>query len=240
MNSEIKVVVSVLVITAIIIIGGLSLTKGGPKTNEVQINPSLVTSSSTIFYGSPSAVVNIVEFGDFACPACAQLSPNLEAVLADPAYRDKVAVGIRLLPIHGKESINSAIAAYSAAEQGKFHEYGKMLFEKQNEWVGKSNQKELFISYATALGLDVAKFTADLNSKEMDDRVNDIIDKDNTDALTMKIQSTPTVIFNGRLAVVGVQTVASLKEYIDVQLRNEGVAPVTTIGTSTASTTIGQ
>ena len=42
----------------------------------------------------------------------------------------------------------AAIAAEAAAEQGKFWEYSKVLFEKQNAWDQLGSPQDLFINLA--------------------------------------------------------------------------------------------
>lgn len=217
MNSETKVISIIILITALVIVGGLSLTKNGPKANEIKIDATSLIASTTPVQGAQNAKVSIVEFGDFACPACAMLAPNLEAALASSSPTD-VSWALRLIPIHGADSINSAVAAFAAREQNpaKFFEMGRLLFAHQTDWTGKgeAKQKEIFIGYAKEIKLDVAKFTARINDATLKNQVTDILAKDNADAMKMSISSTPTIIFNGKSTVIGVQSAETLKEMI--------------------------
>ena len=55
-------------------------------------------------------------------------------------------------------------------------------------------QRQFLITYATRLGLDVARFTACLGSEEARARV----DHDAQEGAALGIDSTPTVFINGR------------------------------------------
>ncbi len=219
MNSEVKVVSIIVILTILVIIGGLSLTSGKSNSNstqnDIKIDPAFLTSSTSPRQGPENSKVQIVEFADFACPACGMLAPNLKAALAD--YKDSVSYSMRIIPIHNKTSLDSAVAAFAAGEQGKFFEMGDILFAKQSEWVAK-HTPDLFIKYATELGLDIPKFTATINSKEFIDKVTAQITKDNQDATSMQISSTPTVIVNGKIVIIGVQTTETLKKIVKDEL----------------------
>lgn len=210
MNPEVKVVSIIVIITALVIVGGLSLTGNNAPAAQVNIIKEALVSSSTPVQGPGQAKVSVVEFADFACPACAQLHPQLKAVLA--TYPADVSLSLRLIPIHNEESIKSAIAAYAAKEQGKFFEMGDLLFTNQSAWAGKSaaESRDLFIQYATTLGLNVAQFTSQIDSADFRTQVIAIVDQDNADSKKMGIQSTPTLVVNATTTIIGVQSAAAL------------------------------
>lgn len=229
MTTELKAILIIVLITIVVIVGGLYLTKDGPKSPNITINQDTLVSADNPRKTGANAKVQIVEFADFACPACAVLEPNLEAALAE--YKDSVDFVLRLIPIHAAESYDSATAAFAAGEQGKLFEMGSILFAKQSEWTNKGNKRELFIGYAQSLGLDVARFTAAYDSKELKSKVKGILDKDSADSSAMRISSTPTLVINGT-AVVGVQSVETLKAMIQSEIDKASG----TIGTSTFDT----
>jgi len=226
MNSEIKVISIIVIVTILVIIGGLSLVADRDPRNTVTIQPDILVQDLTPTQGTIEAQISLVEFGDFACPACAMLHPQLKDALS--AYPNNTKFALRLLPIHGAESYNSAIAAFAAKEQGKFFEYGDLLFEKQGQWVNKgAEQRDMFISYATELNLDITKFTATIDSPEFQSNVKSILDKDNSDAMQMGINSTPTVIVNGKTYFVGVNSSATIKSIIENELPAQNQASST-------------
>ncbi len=239
MSSEIKAISIIVVITVLVIIGGLSLTKNGPaKGPSITVDPAiLVTPDNPKQLGANANMkVQVVEFGDFACPACAALAPNLDAALT--AHKDSVDFTLRLIPIHGQDSYDSATAAFAAGEQGKFFEMGKILFDKQTDWFGKGNKRELFLGYAQSLNLDITKFTTSIDSPDFKTKVKKILDKDGADAAKMNIMSTPTLVMN-TTPVVGVQSVDTLKAMILAELaKTSGLSEATT--TAPTATTTGQ
>ena len=105
----------------------------------------------------------------------------------------------------------AAYAAEAAGKQGKFFEMHDPLFQKQQEWgidthiiptdpteltpAMKAKLEPKLFSYATTLGLDLAKFTTDFESQEIHDK----IDKTIVDGRAMGIPATPTFFLNGRI-----------------------------------------
>lgn len=215
MTTEVKAISIISIITILVIILGLSLTKDGPQTPEVTVNQDHLFTSDNPKITSENAKITIVEFADFACPACAMLSPNLDEALN--TNKDSVNFVLRLLPIHGADSYLSATAAFAAGEQGKFFEMGKLLYQNQSEWVGKSSKRESFISYATTLGIDVTKFTETYDSNDFQKKIKDILDTDSTDGTRMRIVSTPTLIIDDT-PVVGVQKTETLNSLIQAAI----------------------
>jgi protein-disulfide isomerase len=222
MKSEVKSVIIILIITAIIIVAGLSMTKGNGAATSVKINKDTLLSSTTpMIYGMalPAAqTVTIVEFGDFACPACAALSPNIDKLLTE--YNGKVNYGFRIIPIHGDISIKSAVAVFAAGKQGKFFEMGSKLFATQDVWTKPGgNTTDLFTGYAKEVGVaDLEMFKADIASETFNKVIKQMIDRDSEQGLQMGIRSTPTLIIAGTEVQEGVGTYAGLKKIVDAQL----------------------
>jgi protein-disulfide isomerase len=112
--------------------------------------------------GKPDAPVQIREFADFECPACANY-----AVVTEPDVRtqlvDKGLATITYfdypLPMH-KNTWWASHAAACANDQGKFWEMHDRLFAGQAEWNGLTTNDPLpiFAGYAKDLGLDVPKW----------------------------------------------------------------------------------
>jgi len=122
------------------------------------------------------AELTIVEYSDFQCPACASTTTYIDAIV-------KTTPGIRLIyrhlpleSLHDKAFL-AAEAAEAAGAQGKFWEMHALLFDHaiegyiamQNsqpttEWIAMSLEEAPaeFAKFAQELGLDVARFTSDL------------------------------------------------------------------------------
>ena len=137
--------------------------------------------------GDANALVTIVEFTDFQCPACAGMHPILEDVLK--SYGNKVRFVVRDFPLNQHEWARKAAEAADAANaQGKFFEYIAVLFKNQKALDVPSLKK-----YATQVGLDRARFDAELDRGVYAEEVR----KDVEDGEMYGVGSTPTIFING-------------------------------------------
>jgi protein-disulfide isomerase len=137
--------------------------------------------------GEATAAVTIVEFTDFQCPACAAMQPVLEEVLK--SYGSKVRLVVRDFPLQQHANARKAAEAANAANaQGKFFEYAALLFKRQNALDVPSLKK-----YASELGLDRARFDAELDSGKYAPEVKHDID----DGEMYGVESTPAIFVNG-------------------------------------------
>ncbi len=140
-----------------------------------------------------SGAIEVVEFSDYQCPACASVHEPLKQILAK--FEGKVSFVYRHFPlttIH-KNAQLAAQATESAHNQGKYWEYGDLLFAKQNEWAGLADPKEKFVEYAKSLGMDADKFGNELTSDEVKARVS----VDMLAASRYALGGTPTFFVNG-------------------------------------------
>jgi protein-disulfide isomerase len=165
------------------------------KTSDVQI--FLKSPESPVFSistddqpsrGKADAAVTIVEFTDYQCPNCATVQPVLEGLLKE--YGDNVRLVVRDFPLpkHANAS-KAAEAAEAARAQGKYWEYIEKLFHNQSALTADKLKE-----YAGELGLDRAKFDAELDSGKYSSEVQ----RDMADGMRLAIDSTPTIFINGR------------------------------------------
>ena len=188
------------------------------KTNSGS-NPvtdsNLLIGQGSYMTGTKEAKVNVVEFGDYQCPACAYASPIAQQLVM--AYKDNPNVNFVFrnfpLPQHSNAMI-SAEAAEAARVQGKFLEMSEMLYGRQNEWSGNPKAIEVFIGYAQKLGLDVKAFTDSVNQKKF----QDLIIKDRSDGQALGVNSTPSFFINGE-KIVGIPSFDEFKKKIDDKLQ---------------------
>jgi protein-disulfide isomerase len=120
---------------------------------------------------------------------------------------------VRIVFKHQPLSIHSkARGAHEAAEaahrQGKFWEMHDKIFEKQREM-----SPELYLEYASEIGLDVEKFKKDLVSAEVKSR----IDADVQEAAKLGTSGTPGFYINGK-NLSGAKPFSAFKEVIDKEL----------------------
>lgn len=229
MNPETKVIGIIAIITIIVIGGGLFLASGKISPGQA---PTALSAEALVRADSPrqtgsQAVLQIVEFADFECPACAAFHPHFKRFKQE--YADKIDFVFRVIPIH-RNSKAAAAVAYAAGEQGKFFEMHDVLFEKQDEWtkVG-ANIDTLFTGYAQGIGLDMAKYQSDLAANK--NAYSARVDQDGRDAGMMNLNSTPTLVFNGKTVVRGGLTYENLKKLADAEI----AAALGTAATSTAT-----
>src|SRR5260221_120101 len=81
MNSDSKFFIGVAVV-AVVIIGGIVLLTGKGKTSTKGGDvPNINTTTGHKEGASDTALVKIVEFGDFECPFCGQAEPSVRQAL---------------------------------------------------------------------------------------------------------------------------------------------------------------
>jgi len=105
----------------------------------------------------PAGAVSLVEYLDYQCPACQAAHPVVERVLA--SLPDRVRFVVRHFPIASAhpQAQRAALAAEAAGRQGKFWEMHQRLFAPRG-----ALQEDQLLSYAGELGLDLARFGADM------------------------------------------------------------------------------
>lgn len=151
--------------------------------------------------GSPSAPIQIIEYIDFQCPACAVGAKYLgELIQKNP---DKIHLEMRYFPLSKVHShaMLSAMYAQCAAEQNKFWPFHDLLVERQANWKRLADAKPAFEVIAQEVGLNPAKLGACLASSSTTEKIEQ--DRQAGDALGIK--STPTYFINGQM-VVGSQS----------------------------------
>lgn len=199
MNSDSKFFVGVIAV-AILILGGFIFYSA--KKEDVVLNVDYSLGQKV---GSDSAKIKIVEFGDFQCPACASAADAFEGLKKEKDLQ----ISFRHFPIissHANAEISS-YAAEAAGNQDKFWEMYDILYSRQTEWANSNSAKDIFISYAQELKLDVEKFKKDIDS----DGVKVTVQRDYNDALELGVNSTPTFYINNR-KVTGALSAAQWQE----------------------------
>ncbi len=211
MRKETAIMIGVFVV----IFGGLGflITRNNQVTTTPASKDQLIrsTSHSTV---SPDAKVNIVEFGDFQCPACAAAFPIVEQLLA--LYKDNPQVNFvsRNFPLPQHQyALITAEAAEAAGAQGKYWEMYRLIYANQDTWVNSADPMSILVGYATQLKLDVERFKSEVTAN----KYNDIINQDKQDGIALGINSTPTFFING-VRATGVQDFADFKARVDAAL----------------------
>jgi len=188
-----------------------------PRPNLAQMPPTTTTSTATTnaspqatsaprpaapsniapithLRGRNDAPVLIEEYGDFQCPPCGALHPILKRIEGE--YATQVRVAFHHFPLREmhKNAGEASRAAEAAALQGKFWQMHDLLFENQSQWKDAAPARPFFLNYARTLGLDLQKFTQDIDSSTVSTRVMN----DEAAGAARGVTGTPTVFLNGR------------------------------------------
>jgi len=160
--------------------------------------------------GNPDASVVLLEYSDFQCPGCALYHSIPQPVMEE--FNDRLLFAYRHFPLKNvhKNANNAAKAAEAAGRQGKFWEMGDMIFLNQRDWSLHSNVKNVFTDYARTLDLDIEKFTVDINSDEVEEKV----DNDYKSGIQSGVNATPTFFLNGK-KMENVQSYEEFKSIIE-------------------------
>ncbi|HEY0404962.1 MAG TPA: thioredoxin domain-containing protein [Pyrinomonadaceae bacterium] len=164
--------------------------------------------------GAANAQVTLEEFGDYQCPPCGALFRELKKIESE--YHDRLRLIFRHYPIteRHKHALIAAHAAEAAALQNKFWEMHDRLYETQADWAEAENAREIFIKDARELGLDVDRFTRDLDNGDADARIA----ADRQRAQVLGVQGTPTLFVNGRQLKPEAMTPEMMRKAIDFML----------------------
>jgi protein-disulfide isomerase len=197
-------------------IGAVALMLHSARTQTATSTTSPNSSGSPV--ASPtvvtSDVVTIEEFGDYQCPPCGGLHPVLKSIKSDYGNRVKlVFYQYPLTAIH-KHALEAAYAAAAASLQGKFWEMHDKLYENQSIWSEIGDFHPLLLDFARQVGLDVPRFTRDMDGL----KVMSIVSSDSQRANALGVDSTPTVFINGQLIPNEHLTADALRKEINQRL----------------------
>lgn len=197
MKKEAKVL---LALSALILAGGLvalvsynsGQTATAPQAGKygITLREEYVRDDSPAL-GPKNASVTVVEFLDPECESCRAFFPTVKRILKE--HEGRIHFVVRYMPFHSS-SMMAIAATESAGLQGKYWEMQDLLFNMADEWGHRpSPQKDLFIKYATSLGLDAARFAQDLE----DPRWARKAQRDMEDGKALGVNGTPTLFVNG-------------------------------------------
>jgi protein-disulfide isomerase len=183
------IIASVLAVT---IVGLVFLLRARPSGEFVATKTQSGTEGQSKI--PEGVVVTLEEFGDYQCPPCGALHPSLKKLKQD--FGPNLNFVFRNLPlttVH-KNALAAAQAAEAARMQNRFWEMHDLLYENQDLWKDDINPRSIFLKFAADLGLDTARFTRDMDDKQ----VNLRIEADRSAAAELGVDGTPTVLIDGR------------------------------------------
>lgn len=191
-----KVILSLLAVTAVVIIGiGFLIFKQQQNQKVLSANDASEVFSiadTDWVYNRGEGKLTLIEYSDFQCPACAYYKNMISLLKKD--YPDKLQIVYRHYPLSNHKNARIAARVSEAAgKQGKFWEMHDRLFETQEEWENLDDPKNRFKELAIDIELDVEKFLMDLNDVGLDKNIQHGLSTGNQ----LKIRGTPTFFLNG-------------------------------------------
>ena len=199
---------------------------------EASVERTVVTNlqsedlNTKLIIGIPDAEVAIVEYFDYKCPSRNIFHRNVGKEI-DEAYTvdGRVNYEIRLTPIIGPDSANTARGAYCANDQGLFAIYHETVldymydiyYEKRN--ISAEFDNILTTNLLGGLALDIGidhddTFTSCVDS----DRFDGNLDANLNAATDDSIQGTPGFAI-GKRSFVGGQPFSVFETLLDIELR---------------------
>jgi protein-disulfide isomerase len=143
--------------------------------------------------GSPHAPVTVLEYGDLECPTCAAIEPAVKQLRAK--YPERLRFVFRHFPLEEfhPHALIAAEATESAAVEGKFWELRDLLLENQRHLDRKHLER-----YAAQLGLNLARFRADLDDEVYRQRIRE----HQEGGRRSHLRATPAFFVNGEVCDV--------------------------------------
>ncbi|MEA2715164.1 MAG: hypothetical protein QOG91_192 [Candidatus Parcubacteria bacterium] len=178
--------------------------------------PAPVTAADHVSTASDTPVT-LVEYSDFQCPACESYYPLVTRLLSEASTT--VRLVYRHFPLNDirpdgtvlhPNALAAAEASEAAAKQGKFWEMYNLLFDKHPEWTELPDPRPVFEKYAADLGLDAARFKADIDAVE----TKNLVLSEKQEGSSLGINATPTFFVNDK-AIANPQSYEEFKSIIE-------------------------
>ncbi|GIL13034.1 MAG: hypothetical protein BroJett038_17540 [Chloroflexota bacterium] len=166
-----------------------------------------VSADDDPFIGPADAQVVMIEFSDFNCGYCGRFARETLNPLME-AYKDRVKFVYRDYPILAQSSLDAALAAQCAFEQGNFWDYHNALFNNQGSF-----GRDLYLQLAQEMAFDVESFTTCLDDQQY---LNEIAADFNV-ARGFGLRGTPSFFINGRF-ISGAQPYQVFAGMLDEEL----------------------
>lgn len=118
---------------------------------------SLLHTKSDPVAGNPNGKVTVVEFFDYQCSHCVNMSSTIQGIIkSNPSVR----FVFKEFPIRGPMSELASRAALAANKQGKYYEFSHALLTSSSS-ISDSTINDI----AKSVGLNMTTFKKDMNSK---------------------------------------------------------------------------
>jgi protein-disulfide isomerase len=204
---------SVLGILLLVLIGACSGNNEGESgTNSAE--PGIgITEDGFPYKGAPNAPVKVIEYSDYLCGHCRNFALEKDPLITEE-YVDagKVQYVYQYYAL-GNAQVLLGEAAHCAADQDRFWEYHKIMFENQGQFGSVETIEDLQLKlteFAELAELDVADFEECWISHQHQQTIIDSV----LAARDKGVGGTPTISVQGEL-IVGNQPYDVFKEAIE-------------------------
>jgi len=209
LRTVIGIVLGAVIVVAVLVVINSGGNKGGIKTgteatqtsNAVeQMFAGIPQSGATL--GNPKAPVTMTYFGDYECPVCQAftLQGGFPQLVQNEVRQGKVKVVYKSYCTATCNGPNPSIfptqqvAGLAAGKQSKFWQYTELFYREQGqEDTGYVNENYLTSLARQVTGLNLTTWQSDRNDPTLTAQVS----SDQTDAKTIGVSGTPTLIFQG-------------------------------------------
>ncbi len=189
-----------------------------PDTTPEATKEPLVPLDDDPVLGSPDAPVTMIEYSEYLCSFCRAFALETFPLIKEQ-YIDtgQVKLIFRDFPVHGEGSVAMAMVAECAADQDKFWEMNKTLYDRVEEWAASEELLQTLIGYADELSMDTDVFSSCLQEGTTIDRIRE----DYEIAVQEGVNATPTFFVNGTL-VRGAVPFEDFQTVIEDELAKSG------------------
>ncbi|HMQ01465.1 MAG TPA: thioredoxin domain-containing protein [Candidatus Doudnabacteria bacterium] len=196
MSKEAKILIA---IAGVVILAGVLLAifaNPRPLDPGAPVDTDSIVREHNYMTGSLDAKVQMIEFADYQCPACAAAHPILKRLIAEYGDNPDFNFIFKNFPL---DSIHpnarpAAEAAEAAGEQGKYWEMNDLLFVNQGQWASNPSPIDIFVDFAQQIGVaNIDQFRQSISIR----KYNEIISADVKDGESIGVSSTPTIYING-------------------------------------------
>lgn len=171
-------------------------------------DPVKISTTGDPYKGPENARIVMVEFSDFQCPFCQKAVAEANKIVA--AFPKDVKLVFKQFPLDSHADAEfGAEAALAAQAQGKFWEMHDRLYGGFPDL-----SRNTVLRYAKQIGLDMNRFTQELDSHKYKTRVH----AEEQEGEAANVQGTPTFYLNGR-KYNGPFDVASVSNVIRTQFK---------------------
>jgi protein-disulfide isomerase len=158
-NQQQMIIIGIIAVVAVIAVGAVIFLSGTPQASADLFKdiPFSSTGDGGFVVGNPDAPITIVEFADFACPACMQYKPTMDRFITEYVRTGQAKFEFRVLPTAGGAVTDFAGRLAQCADEqrpGAFWDAYAFFYNKA--FSGGYRDNNLGSQFATQVGMDYA------------------------------------------------------------------------------------